>query len=42
MLTKTADVRWIDEKTFIQRNEEGEVTHFQGIIEDITRNVKSA
>lgn len=38
ILTKTADVRWIDEKTFIQRNEEGEVTHFQGIIEDVTRD----
>jgi len=42
ILTQTADVRWIDEKTFIQRNEEGEVTHFQGIIEDVTRNVKRA
>ncbi|HWQ48889.1 MAG TPA: PAS domain-containing protein [Methanosarcina sp.] len=42
ILTQTADVRWIDEKTFIQRNEEGEVTHFQGIIKDITRQVKIA
>lgn len=42
ILTQAADVRWIDEKTFIQRNEEGEVTHFQGIIEDVTRHVKRA
>ncbi|AKJ37655.1 MULTISPECIES: PAS domain-containing protein [Methanosarcina] len=42
ILTQTADVRWIDEKTFIQRNEEGKVTHFQGIIEDITRSMKRA
>lgn len=42
ILTQTADVRWIDEKTFIQRNEEGEVTHFQGIIKDITQQVKTA
>lgn len=40
ILTQTAEVRWVDEKTFIQRNEEGEITHFQGIIEDITEKVK--
>jgi len=40
VLTPTAEIRWVDEKTFIQRNEEGEVTHFQGIIEDITEKVK--
>jgi len=27
---------WVDEKTFIQRNEEGKVTHFQGLVVDIT------
>ena len=37
ILTQEGEVRWVDEKTFIQRNEEGEVTHFQGIIEDVTR-----
>lgn len=37
ILTQTNGVRWIDEKTFIQRNEEGEVTHFQGILEDVTQ-----
>lgn len=40
ILTQTGEVRWVDEKTFIQRNENGEVTHFQGIIEDITGKVK--
>lgn len=40
ILTQTNGVRWIDEKTFIQRNEEGEVTHFQGILEDVTQQVK--
>jgi len=38
ILTPTGEVRWVEEKTFIQRNEEGEVTHFQGIIEDITES----
>jgi PAS domain S-box-containing protein len=40
ILTQTGEVRWVDEKTFIQRNENGEVTHLQGIIEDITGKVK--
>ncbi|MDD3318342.1 MAG: PAS domain-containing protein [Methanosarcina sp.] len=40
ILTQTNGIRWIDEKTFIQRNEEGEVTHFQGILEDVTQQVK--
>ncbi len=38
ILTPAGEVRWVEEKTFIQRNEEGEVTHFQGIIEDITKS----
>ena len=40
ILTQTNGIRWIDEKTFIQRNEEGEVTHFQGILEDVTQQTK--
>ncbi|MCQ1536702.1 PAS domain S-box protein [Methanosarcina sp. KYL-1] len=40
ILTKSGEVRWVEEKTFIQRNEDGEVTHFQGIIQDITERVK--
>ncbi|MGB9929502.1 MAG: PAS domain-containing protein [Methanosarcina sp.] len=40
ILTQSGEIRWVDEKTFIQRNEEGQVTHFQGIIEDITEKVK--
>lgn len=42
ILTQTGEVRWVEEKTFIQRNQEGEVTHFQGIIEDITGKIKKA
>ena len=40
ILTQTGEVRWVEEKTFIQRNQEGKVTHFQGIIEDITEKKK--
>lgn len=38
ILTKDGEVRWVREKTFIQRNENGKPTHFQGIVEDITES----
>jgi PAS domain S-box-containing protein len=41
IITKTGDVRWINERTFIQRNTAGEATHFQGVVLDITKQKKS-
>jgi PAS domain S-box-containing protein len=41
IITKTGDVRWINERTFIKRNVDGEATHFQGVVLDITRQKKS-
>lgn len=40
ILTKSGEVRWVDERTVIQRNEDGEV-HLQGIILDITEHKKA-
>jgi len=34
--TKSGEDRWVKEQTFIQRNDEGVVTHYQGTIFDIT------
>lgn len=41
IITKAGDIRWINERTFIQRGPEGEATHFQGVVLDITRQKKS-
>jgi PAS domain S-box-containing protein len=41
IFTKTGDLRWINERTFIQRNSGGEVTHFQGVVLDITERKSS-
>lgn len=41
IVTKAGDVRWINERTFIQRNADGEATHFQGVVLDITKRKKS-
>ncbi|NYT19309.1 MAG: PAS domain-containing protein [Methanosarcinales archaeon] len=34
--TKSGEERWVEEKTFVQRNDEGVVTNYQGVIQDIT------
>ena len=34
--TKSGEDRWVKEQTFIQRNDEGVVTHYLGVIQDIT------
>ncbi len=39
--TKSGEQRWVEEQTFIQRNNEGIVTHYQGVIQDITARKKS-
>jgi PAS domain S-box-containing protein len=30
------NIRWVDDRTFVERNETGDVTHFQGIVMDIS------
>ena len=41
IFTKARKIHWVNERTFIQRNPEGEVTHFQGVVLDITEQKKS-
>jgi len=36
ILTGYGDTRWVDDRSFIRRNPKGVVTHFQGIILDVT------
>ncbi len=41
IFTKAGDLHWVNERTFIQRNSEGEITHLQGLVLDITERKKS-
>ncbi|KGK98461.1 hypothetical protein LI82_12250 [Methanococcoides methylutens] len=34
--TKSGEERWVEERTFVQRDDEGVVTNYQGVIQDIT------
>jgi len=36
VLTKKGKIRWVDDRTYIRRDEAGKITHYQGIILDIT------
>ena len=36
IITKTGEVRWVDDRAWIRRDEQGTTTHFQGIVSDIT------
>ncbi len=36
IFTGKGEIRWVEERTFIQRDSKGDVTHFQGIVVDVT------
>lgn len=36
ILTKTGDVRWINQRTFIPKGTDGKISHFEGVVLDIT------
>ncbi|MGA1193114.1 MAG: ATP-binding protein [Kiritimatiellia bacterium] len=36
IFNKRGEVRWIDDRTWIRRDEHGTITHYQGIVMDIT------
>jgi len=41
ILTKTGDVLWVNQRTFIQKDAGEKITHFQGVVLDITRRKES-
>ena len=42
IITKNGDEKWIEDTTYIRRNSEGEITHYEGIVVDISKRVKVA
>jgi PAS domain S-box-containing protein len=41
IITSSGEIKWISDKTHIRRNPNGNITHYQGIVEDITALKKS-
>ncbi len=36
IITKSGEIRWLDDRSWIRRDSNGNITHFQGIVLDIT------
>jgi PAS domain S-box-containing protein len=41
IICKNGEVKWLDDMTFIRRDEEGNITHFQGIVLDISDRIRA-
>ncbi len=42
IISRDGSIRWLDDRTFIRRDQEGKVTHYEGIVVDITDSVLAA
>ncbi|MFP4459363.1 MAG: PAS domain S-box protein [Candidatus Zixiibacteriota bacterium] len=40
IIRKDGQIRWVDDKTFIHRKEDGKITHYEGIVSDITEIIE--
>ncbi|MDD5764892.1 MAG: PAS domain S-box protein, partial [Candidatus Marinimicrobia bacterium] len=40
IISKTGDIKWVDDWSFIVRDSSGNITHYQGIVADITERVR--
>ncbi|MFX0022256.1 MAG: PAS domain S-box protein [Candidatus Hermodarchaeota archaeon] len=41
IITKSGEIKWLDDRTWMRRDSEGNITHFQGIVLDITNRKKT-
>lgn len=41
IITNTGEVRWLDDRTLIKRDSNGMITHYQGIVLDITKRKRA-
>jgi len=37
IITKDGDIKWVDDRTYIRRDHSGIITHYEGIVYDITK-----
>jgi PAS domain S-box-containing protein len=41
IVTKTGNVRWVEDRTWIRRDEQDVITHYQGIVLDVTERTRA-
>jgi PAS domain S-box-containing protein len=42
IISKDGNVRWLDDRTYIRRDSKGQITHYEGIVVDITDSMQAA
>ncbi len=42
IVSKDGKVRWVDDRTYIRRDDKGNITHFEGIVVDITSSMQAS
>jgi PAS domain S-box-containing protein len=42
IISKDGKVRWLDDRTYIRRDNNGNITHYEGIVVDITASMQAA
>ena len=42
IISKVGKVRWLDDRTYIRRDNKGNITHYEGIVVDITDSMQAA
>ena len=42
IIAKDGTVRWLDDRTYIRKDKKGNITHYEGIVVDITDNIQTA
>ena len=42
IISKDGKVRWVDDRTYIRRENKGEIAHYEGIVVDITDSMQAA
>jgi len=41
IVTKDGEIKWIDDMAFIRRDEKGDITHYEGIVMDVSKRMKA-
>ncbi|MGD8442050.1 MAG: PAS domain S-box protein [Desulfobacterales bacterium] len=41
VVTKNGEIKWVDDMTYIRRDENGDITHYEGIVLDISERVRA-
>jgi PAS domain S-box-containing protein len=42
IVSKRGNIKWLDDRTYIRRDSQGTITHYEGIVVDVTHNVQAA